>query len=102
MPNPGAFIVNIGDLLQLISNDKFSSVEHRVVVKNAGPRVSIACVFSTHFHPASTRIYSPIRELLSDENPPLYRETLVRDYISHYYSIGLDGREKTALSDFRL
>ncbi|KAL6839709.1 hypothetical protein ACP4OV_030397 [Aristida adscensionis] len=101
-PTPGAFIVNIGDLLQLISNDKFSSAEHRVVAKNAGPRVSIACFFSTHFHPASTRIYGPIKELLSDENPPLYKETLVRDYVARYYSVGLDGRDKTALSDFRL
>ena len=53
--------------LQLISN-KFISVEHRVVAKNAEPRVSIACFFSTHFHPASTRMYGPIKELLS-ENP---------------------------------
>ncbi|CAN6247630.1 unnamed protein product [Urochloa humidicola] len=101
-PTPRAFIVNIADLLQLISNDKFSSVEHRVVAKNAEPRVSIACFFSTHFHPASTRMYGPIKELLSKENPPLYKETLVRDFIARYYSVGLDGRKKTALSDFLL
>lgn len=101
-PTPGAFIVNIGDLLQLVSNDKFSSVEHRVVAKNAEPRVSIACFFSTHFHPASTRMYGPIKELLSEENPPLYRETLVREYVARYYSVGLDGKQKTALADFRL
>ncbi|KAL3507678.1 hypothetical protein ACH5RR_033060 [Cinchona calisaya] len=29
-PIPGALVVNVGDLLQLISNDKFISVEHRV------------------------------------------------------------------------
>ncbi|TVT98368.1 hypothetical protein EJB05_47453 [Eragrostis curvula] len=101
-PTPGAFIVNVADLLQLISNDIFRSVEHRVVAKNRGPRVSIACFFSTHFHPASTRMYGPIKELLSEENPPLYRETLVRDYVAQYYNIGLDGQEKTALSNFRL
>ncbi|CAN6275304.1 unnamed protein product [Urochloa humidicola] len=101
-PTPGAFIINIADLLQLISNDKFSSVEHRVVAKNAEPRVSIACFFSTHFHPASTRMYGPIKELLSKDNPPLYKETLVRDFVARYYSVGLDGRKKTALSDFRL
>ncbi|KAM3373251.1 hypothetical protein ACQJBY_019948 [Aegilops geniculata] len=99
-PTPGAFIVNIGDLLQLVSNDGFRSVEHRVLAKNTAPRVSIACFFSTQFHPASTRMYGPIKELLSNENPPLYRETLVRDYVKHYFSIGLDG--KTAISDFRL
>ncbi|WJX91662.1 hypothetical protein P8452_73401 [Trifolium repens] len=35
-------IINIGDLLQLITDDKFKSVEHRVVAKHVGPRVSVA------------------------------------------------------------
>ena len=87
----GAFTVNVGDFLQLLSNDRFRSAEHRVVLKNATPRVSLACFFSTHFHPASTRMYG---------NPPLFRETLVTDYIKHYYSIGLDA--ETAISEFRL
>ncbi|KAL5214671.1 hypothetical protein ABZP36_003823 [Zizania latifolia] len=96
-PTPGALIVNIGDLLQMISNDKFKSVEHRVVAKITGPRVSIVCFPS---NPASTRIYGPIKELLSDDSPALYRETLARDYVAHYYSVGLG--PKKALNHFRL
>lgn len=78
----------------------FKSVEHRVLTKDVGPRVSVACFFSTHFHPASTRLYGPIKELLSDGKPPLYRQTLVRDFIAYYYSKGLDG--KSAIAHFRL
>ncbi|KAG6525611.1 hypothetical protein ZIOFF_015573 [Zingiber officinale] len=99
-PIPGALVINIADLLQLISNDRFKSVEHRVVAKREGPRISIACFFSTHFHPCSTRLYGPIKELISEENPPLYKETMVIDYVAYYYSRGLDG--KSTISHFRL
>ncbi|KAK4407207.1 1-aminocyclopropane-1-carboxylate oxidase11 [Sesamum angolense] len=42
-PVQGALIVNIGDLLQLITNDKFKSVEHRVFARSKGTRV-VGCM----------------------------------------------------------
>ncbi|PWA59552.1 oxoglutarate/iron-dependent dioxygenase [Artemisia annua] len=85
---PGALVINIGDLLQLISNDKLRSVEHRVVANQIGPRVSAACFFSTNLAP-STKVYGPIKELITDDNPARYKETTVHDYTNLSFSKGL-------------
>ncbi|KAJ4960096.1 hypothetical protein NE237_020006 [Protea cynaroides] len=98
-PLPGALVVNIGDLLQLMSNDRFKSVEHRVLANRVGPRVSVATFFTTHLHP-SKKMYGPIKELLSEDYPPIYRETSLTDYIAYYDSKGLDGN--SALTHFKL
>ncbi|XP_038991326.1 1-aminocyclopropane-1-carboxylate oxidase homolog 1-like isoform X2 [Hibiscus syriacus] len=86
---PGALVVNVGDLLQLISNDKFKSVNHRVLAKRTGPRISVACFLRMSEN--GSRLYGPIKDLLSENNPPIYRDILIKDYLSEYYSKGLDG-----------
>ncbi|KAJ7954742.1 1-aminocyclopropane-1-carboxylate oxidase-like 1-like [Quillaja saponaria] len=63
-PLTGALVVNIGDLPQLISNDRFASVEHRVLANHVGPIVSTASFFSKHVQPTS-KLYGPISKLLS-------------------------------------
>ncbi|PIN05845.1 Iron/ascorbate family oxidoreductase [Handroanthus impetiginosus] len=45
-PIPEGLVVNIGDLLQLVSNGKFKSIKHRVIASHVGPRISVACFFS--------------------------------------------------------
>ncbi|CAH2059987.1 unnamed protein product [Thlaspi arvense] len=98
-PVPGALLVNLGDLLQLITNDKFVSVEHRVLAnRGEDPRISVASFF---VHPLpSLRVYGPMRELLSEQNPPKYRDTTVSEYTSHYMARGLDG--KSLLLHFKI
>lgn len=98
-PSPGSLVVNIGDILQLITNDKFISVEHRVLANHVGPRVSVACFFGSGLCPTS-KIYQPIEELLSGDNPPKYRPTTVKDYVQCFRDKGLAG--KSSLSHFKL
>ncbi|KAJ0244916.1 hypothetical protein HA466_0184370 [Hirschfeldia incana] len=90
-PVAGALIINIGDLLQLVTNDKFISSEHRVLANRATKaRVSIGCFFTTGIRP-NPRMYGPIRELVSEDNPPKYREITVKELNAHRNAKGLDG-----------
>jgi isopenicillin N synthase-like dioxygenase len=93
----GALIVNIGDFLQLMSNDKFKSVEHRVVSKSVGPRISVACFFQSHGAAASTRVYGPI---IPEGDPSPERSTRVEEMLRHFREKGLDG--SSALQHFRV
>ncbi|GJN15661.1 hypothetical protein PR202_gb02597 [Eleusine coracana subsp. coracana] len=92
-PLPGALLINVGDLLQLVSNGRFKSVEHRVLANKSKDtaRVSVAAFCNADIG-RSTRLYGPIEELVSDGNPPVYRSVTVREFLGHYDGKGLDGR----------
>jgi hypothetical protein len=59
----------------------------------------VASFFSTGVQPTK-KLYGPIKELLSADDPPKYRETTVKDYVEYYRGKGLGGT--SALLHFRL
>ncbi|KAI3756733.1 hypothetical protein L1987_56555 [Smallanthus sonchifolius] len=71
-PTPGALIVNAGDFLQLITNDKFVSSQHKVVANKVGPRVSVASFFTT----GPSLEYSIYLHLKTSEDPELVLPTI--------------------------
>lgn len=85
-PLPNAFVVNIGDALQVISNGKLRSVEHRAVTNKSLSRKSIASFISSS---ANCNI-GPAKALLSDYVPPLYKNFVFKDFLS---TIPEDNRE---------
>ncbi|MCO5572272.1 hypothetical protein L7F22_026025 [Adiantum nelumboides] len=99
-PNPEAFVINVGDITQVYSNDKYRSVEHRVVVNENKDRYS----FPYFFTPAHSVDLAPITELISDENRPRYRpfnwgKYLKSRFDSNYKNLGV---ENLQISDYSL
>ena len=75
------------------------SAEHRVLANDVGPRISVACFFSPSAK-TSLKLCGPIKELLSEENPPKFRDITFGDYEAYYLAKGLDGT--SALTRYRI
>ncbi|KAE8689875.1 LOB domain-containing protein 29-like [Hibiscus syriacus] len=87
----GYLIANIGDFLQIVSNDKFKSATHRVLAGSVGPRISAACCFAPM--PAlKDKPYGAAEELVTADNPPIYKRTSLHQYLSCYKLNGKDAR----------
>ncbi|QHN77157.1 uncharacterized protein DS421_19g650200 [Arachis hypogaea] len=89
-PIPGAFIINVGDMMQLITNDKFMSAKQRVLAQKVGPQVSTSCSLRKHVQDECPRMYGLIKELVIEENPPIYKEIKMLDLIKLAYTKKLD------------
>ncbi|CAL0314918.1 unnamed protein product [Lupinus luteus] len=92
-PVPGALVINIGDLLQIISNEEYKSAYHRVLANSSGePRVSVA-VF---LNPSNReKLFGPLPELTSAEKPALYRNFTFNEFMTRFFKKELDGKSLT-------
>ncbi|KAB1204542.1 Gibberellin 3-beta-dioxygenase 1 [Morella rubra] len=77
-PLAGAFVVNLGDLFQILSNARFRSVIHRAVVNGTRQRYS----FAYFYDPPMDFVLSPFCNGLNSGQAPRYRSMTVKDYIS--------------------
>ncbi|CAI0430152.1 unnamed protein product [Linum tenue] len=58
--------------------------------QGAEPRVSAISFFGIGYT-LNARLYGPVEELLSEDNPPKYKKTTIKDLVAHAYKQGLDG-----------
>ncbi|KAK7324483.1 hypothetical protein VNO77_28059 [Canavalia gladiata] len=75
-PLPNAFIVNIGDMLQIITNGIYKSIEHRVMVNSEKERISIA-TFHTSRHDG---VVAPASSLITEKIPARFKSINIKDY----------------------
>ncbi|KAM7272102.1 hypothetical protein ACFE04_031316 [Oxalis oulophora] len=88
MPLPNAFIINIGDMLEIITNGIYQSREHRATVNSTETRLSIA----TFYSPNLEAEMGPAPSLITPESQALYKRILVADYFKGYFSRELNGK----------
>ncbi|KAJ1296229.1 hypothetical protein BS78_01G283800 [Paspalum vaginatum] len=85
----GAFIVNVGDILEIISNGRYKSIEHRVIVHPSKARMSAAV-----FHqPDKDATIGPLPELVEKDGEASYSSIGYMDFIKRFFAAKLDGRD---------
>ncbi|CAI9106609.1 OLC1v1005803C1 [Oldenlandia corymbosa var. corymbosa] len=88
-PFPNALVINIGDALQIISNGRYISAEHRVRTTSKGSRVSIP--FFTI--PTPTEKIGPLPQVIKHDGVARYREVLYQEYMNNYFGKAHDGKK---------
>ncbi|XP_009342690.2 protein DMR6-LIKE OXYGENASE 2-like [Pyrus x bretschneideri] len=68
-PTPNAYIINVGDSIQVWTNEKYQSVEHRVMVNSVKERFSIPYFLN----PSHYTLIKPLEELTNEQNPAKYK-----------------------------
>ncbi|GJR58895.1 DMR6-like oxygenase 2-like protein [Tanacetum coccineum] len=84
-PVPNTFIINVGDQIQVLSNDKYKSVLHRAVVNCDKERISIPMFYC----PSKDAIIEPAPELVTDDHPAVYRQFKYGEYHETFWDRGL-------------
>ncbi|OAY42792.1 probable 2-oxoglutarate-dependent dioxygenase SLC1 isoform X2 [Manihot esculenta] len=79
---PNAFVVNVGDHLEIFSNGKYKSVLHRAKVNSAKTRISVA---SLHTVPFKCMV-KPCPKLIDEANPRRYQDTDFATFLQYISS----------------
>ncbi|KAL8095632.1 protein DOWNY MILDEW RESISTANCE 6 [Apium graveolens] len=87
-PHPNAFVINIGDQLQALSNGKYKSVFHRAVVNSNKARLSVASFLC----PYDCAMISAPKKLIEDGFQAMYRGFTYAEYYKKFWSRNLDSK----------
>ena len=79
---PGTFLVNIGNFVRRMSNDRFLSTPHGVIVEGERDRYSMA-----YFHsPKVTNTIEVLPSCIDEAHPPKYEPILLSDLVQEFWA----------------
>ncbi|QHO26045.1 probable 2-oxoglutarate-dependent dioxygenase SLC1 isoform X1 [Arachis hypogaea] len=88
-PISNAFVVNVGDHLEIFSNGIYKSVLHRVLVNARKSRTSVASLHSLPFNCT----VKPSLKLINDANPKRYKDTDFHTFLAYVSSREPKGKD---------
>ncbi|GMH30241.1 hypothetical protein Nepgr_032084 [Nepenthes gracilis] len=83
-----AFVVNIGDILEIVTNGIYRSIEHRAIVNSVNERMSIATFYSAKLDGEIGSAPS----LITPQTPARFKRIAVIDFFKGFFSRELRGK----------
>ncbi|BBG99954.1 ethylene-forming enzyme [Prunus dulcis] len=91
-PMRHSIVINLGDQIEVITNGKYKSVEHRVIAQTDGTRMSIA----SFYNPGSDAVIYPAPTLVekeAEEKNQVYPKFVFEDYMKLYAGLKFQPKE---------
>ena len=80
IPEPGALLVNVGDVLAMYTNDFWPSTLHRVVPISEGSAPNRRSIAYFHYPNLEVEV-SPLEQFVTDERPARYERVAVANHL---------------------
>ncbi|PKI43457.1 hypothetical protein CRG98_036214 [Punica granatum] len=94
-PIPDALVVNVGDVLEIWTNGKYKSIEHRVVTNEKKPRISLASFIA----PLDDMEIEPLDHMVDQERPcKMYKKVKYGEYLRHSMNRKMEGKAHTQMA----
>ncbi|KAJ4849965.1 hypothetical protein Tsubulata_004858 [Turnera subulata] len=87
-PLPDAFVVNIGDIMEIVSNGTYRSIEHRAIVNSSKERISVATFYTSKLE----SVIGPASSIIGAGIPAIFRRVLTEKYLKDYFARRLEGK----------
>ncbi|CAA7060227.1 unnamed protein product [Microthlaspi erraticum] len=87
-PLPNAFVVNVGDMIEIITNGIYRSIEHRGVVNAEKERLSVAAFHNVGYG----KEFGPLRSLVERQKAAFFRSMPTDEYFEGLFSRELGGK----------
>ncbi|KAK9291250.1 hypothetical protein L1049_009438 [Liquidambar formosana] len=89
IPIPNALVVNVGDVIEIWSNGKYKSIEHRAITNKDRTRIS----FASFFFPHEDVELEPFNQMVDSQQPrKIYKKLTYGEYVGRSITSKLDGK----------
>ncbi|XP_020216934.1 protein SRG1 [Cajanus cajan] len=96
-PISDALVINVGDVIEIWSNGKYKSVEHRAVTNMNKTRTSYAFFVC----PQEDVEVEPLDHIIDAQNPMLYQKVKYGDYLRQCMTRKMDGKAHTDVAKIK-